>query len=204
MRSLLLLGVLGAAGLVMARPEAARAAPPAEAARADRPVRIDLQVPAGAEVWFGGPKTMQTGSFRRFVSPPLTPGRDYAWTVRVRWTEDGRTIDRTRNLSVRAGDRLRLDYAAVGSGLVYVARTAEPAVTETRSFYQAPATPADTSAAYYAPLTRPVDLERAYPAAEGGPYDIRGRRYYYPSEWDYSPPGPPSSNAPGSIPPGDG
>ncbi len=69
-----------------------------------------MSVPANAEIWFDGAKTKQTGPSREFVSTPLAPDRSYTYHLRVRWTEDGRTIERTRRVPVRAGDRIRLDF----------------------------------------------------------------------------------------------
>jgi uncharacterized protein (TIGR03000 family) len=73
-------------------------------------VVIDVHVPAQAEIWFDGQKTAQTGSDRRFISPPLAPGHDYSYQLRVRWVEGGSPVEQTRRLSVRAGDRINLDF----------------------------------------------------------------------------------------------
>jgi uncharacterized protein (TIGR03000 family) len=56
---------------------------------AEASARFDLTVPEGAEVWFDGAKTTQTGSLRRFVTPPLTAGRKHTYEVRVAWKTGG-------------------------------------------------------------------------------------------------------------------
>jgi uncharacterized protein (TIGR03000 family) len=61
------------------------------------------RVPANARVWIEGTPTTSTGSLRRYVSPALTPGVDYRYTVRVEWTEDGKTVTRTETVPVHAG-----------------------------------------------------------------------------------------------------
>jgi uncharacterized protein (TIGR03000 family) len=71
---------------------------------------IAVRVPANAEIWFDGEKTSQTGSEREFVSPPLTPGRTFSYDVRARWRDNGRTVDRTRHVDVRAGQRQKVDF----------------------------------------------------------------------------------------------
>jgi uncharacterized protein (TIGR03000 family) len=72
-----------------------------------------LRIPPGAEVWFNGTKALsQTGSVRPFVTPALEPGWDYAYEVRVRWRENGRPVEQTRHILVRAGDRLALNLTA--------------------------------------------------------------------------------------------
>jgi uncharacterized protein (TIGR03000 family) len=135
MRSLAGLYVgLGAVGLLLG-PGTARAAPGSQAA-ASGPVSITLYVPAGAEVWFDGTKTVQTGSVRHFVSPSLPEGRDYAYQLRVRWQDGGRPVDRTRRLEVRAGDRITLGYAGMSAAPVaYAAPDVQPAARVTQSYY---------------------------------------------------------------------
>lgn len=66
--------------------------------------RIDVQVPADAEVWIEDAPTAQTGPERHFVSPPLLRGRRYAYQLRARWTENGKAVEQTRDLVVRAGE----------------------------------------------------------------------------------------------------
>jgi uncharacterized protein (TIGR03000 family) len=72
-------------------------------------VAVEVRVPAGAELWFEGKRTSQTGAVRQFVSPPLTPGSTYAYQVRARWLENGQPVERSREIKVRAGERLTID-----------------------------------------------------------------------------------------------
>jgi uncharacterized protein (TIGR03000 family) len=72
--------------------------------------RVDVRVPANAEVIFEGAKTTQRGSSRRFVSPPLTPGGNYSYDIEARWMENGRQVSRTRHVPVRAGQVVRVDF----------------------------------------------------------------------------------------------
>jgi uncharacterized protein (TIGR03000 family) len=66
-------------------------------------------VPANATVWVDGNKTQQTGEGRHFLSPPLTPGKSYTYQLRVRWMKDGKPLEQTRDIAVRAGSHVRLD-----------------------------------------------------------------------------------------------
>ena len=79
---------------------------------ADQAVHIAVRVPRNAEIWFDGQKTQETGAFREFISPPLSPDRAYRYEVRARWTERGQTMDRTRRITVHPGDWIRLDFAS--------------------------------------------------------------------------------------------
>jgi uncharacterized protein (TIGR03000 family) len=67
------------------------------------PAIIDLAVPEGAQVWFNDRATAQTGTERRFMTPPLNPDNNYHYQVRVLWTEDGKPVERTRYINVIAG-----------------------------------------------------------------------------------------------------
>ena len=71
---------------------------------------VRVEVPTNAEVWFGGHKTNQTGTERLFHSPPLEPKGNYTYEVRARWTENGKVVDLTRNVPVRAGDNASIDF----------------------------------------------------------------------------------------------
>jgi uncharacterized protein (TIGR03000 family) len=71
---------------------------------------IRVQVPAQARVWFDNQSTSQTGAVRDFVSPPLTPGQEYRYTVRATWSEDGHEIQRQQVVSFSAGDPVSIDF----------------------------------------------------------------------------------------------
>jgi uncharacterized protein (TIGR03000 family) len=71
---------------------------------------VGVRVPPGADVWFDGERTSQTGAVRIYVSPRLVPGARCAYQVRARWTERGHTFDETRKIPIHAGDRLRVDF----------------------------------------------------------------------------------------------
>ncbi len=71
---------------------------------------IDVHVPADAQVWFDGDPTNQRGSDRVFTSPSLDPGKAYHYEVKARWTENGRPVERTKRVEVRAGQRTTVDF----------------------------------------------------------------------------------------------
>jgi uncharacterized protein (TIGR03000 family) len=75
--------------------------------------RVKVTLPsADAEVWFEGQLTRQRGTQRGFVSPALEPGREYVYDVRARWTENGREVERSRTVRVRADGVARVDFTA--------------------------------------------------------------------------------------------
>jgi uncharacterized protein (TIGR03000 family) len=96
----------GAARLLSVR--AGSSAPAADTAR------IEIRVPEGADVVFGGQATRQTGAVRRFESPPLMPGTDYTYAVTVTWTAGGKKVTESRELVVRAGTQMNESFPAAG------------------------------------------------------------------------------------------
>jgi uncharacterized protein (TIGR03000 family) len=87
--------------------------PPRERPRpAGDTVYLTVQVPAAAEIWFQGTKTTQKGPVRLFESPPLKPGKTYTYTIRARWTDNGRPIEQTREVAVHAGEWTKVDFSA--------------------------------------------------------------------------------------------
>jgi uncharacterized protein (TIGR03000 family) len=73
---------------------------------------MDVRVPADAEIWFEGAKTGQSGPKRTFVSPPLEKGQAFTYEIRARWTEGGKPVEQTRQVNVRAGEQVQVDFAA--------------------------------------------------------------------------------------------
>lgn len=71
--------------------------------------RVRVTLPANAELWFDGHRTSQTGSVREFSTPPITPGTEYSYQLRARWTRDGHEVERTRNIEFQAGDRVAVN-----------------------------------------------------------------------------------------------
>jgi len=76
-------------------------------------VTVDVPVP-DADVWFDGVKMTQSGMTRVFTSPPLQAGQNYVYDIRARWTQNGVAVDRTRHVSVHAGDRITVDFTQPG------------------------------------------------------------------------------------------
>jgi uncharacterized protein (TIGR03000 family) len=78
----------------------------------DNRARLLLIVPANAEVEIAGRKMDQaSGAEREFVSPPLSPGKRFSYSVRVRYTADnGKVVDETRKIFIRANDWWRVDF----------------------------------------------------------------------------------------------
>jgi uncharacterized protein (TIGR03000 family) len=71
---------------------------------------IGVQVPANAELWFEGEKTAQKGTNREFDSTPLTPGREYTYEIKAQWRDGDRDVSETRQVVVKAGVQVNVDF----------------------------------------------------------------------------------------------
>jgi len=69
------------------------------------PAVVTVMVPDGAQVWFDGKESTDTGNSRVFTSPMLQPGQPTMLTVKARW--DG--SNREMQLPIRAGDKMSVD-----------------------------------------------------------------------------------------------
>jgi uncharacterized protein (TIGR03000 family) len=84
---------------------------PEELAAARRFAVVEVRLPAAdAQLWFDDVLTRKRGPDRVFQTPPLEPDRSFYYIVRARWMENGRGVEQTRKVSVRAGRRSVLDF----------------------------------------------------------------------------------------------
>jgi len=73
-------------------------------------IRVDVPNP-GAKVWVEGKETQQQGTQRVFHSPPLEKGYNYTYHVRAAWDENGKQVEREKNVQVRAGQESTVSFA---------------------------------------------------------------------------------------------
>jgi uncharacterized protein (TIGR03000 family) len=72
---------------------------------------IEIRLSANATLWVLGQKVSTTGAVRHFYSPPLAEGDTYTYEFHARWTDaNGKTVDRTKSLDVKAGSWLGVDF----------------------------------------------------------------------------------------------
>jgi uncharacterized protein (TIGR03000 family) len=74
-----------------------------------------VRLPADADLWFNGTKMTATGPVRVFSHPLVTPGRQYSYTIRARWIDNGTTTDQTRTVFFTPGDNLDVSFPAPSS-----------------------------------------------------------------------------------------
>jgi len=77
----------------------------------ERRGHILVRVPdKAAQVSFNDWKTPQQGYERSFDSPALEPGTPVSYQVRATWREQGRVVNRSREVVVSAGEEVVVDF----------------------------------------------------------------------------------------------
>jgi uncharacterized protein (TIGR03000 family) len=60
-------------------------------------------LPEDAQIWFNNQPTTSKGMVRYFESPPLRPGKQYYYTARIVWHENGQWVSKTEKIPIGAG-----------------------------------------------------------------------------------------------------
>jgi uncharacterized protein (TIGR03000 family) len=62
-----------------------------------------VHLPEDAKIWFNDHPTTTKGRVRYYELPPLTPGKEYYYTVRIVWHENGQWVSKTARALIGAG-----------------------------------------------------------------------------------------------------
>jgi uncharacterized protein (TIGR03000 family) len=79
-------------------------------ARGEAPATIIVHLPADATLTVDGQSTRSTSDTRRFVSPPLTPGKTYRYHLEARLNRPGEKAEAGKDITVRAGQRTEVRF----------------------------------------------------------------------------------------------
>jgi uncharacterized protein (TIGR03000 family) len=71
--------------------------------------RINLALPAGANLWVDGQPW--PASQKAILTPSLAPGREYVYTLKLERDRDGQKESLTRTVTFRAGESVSVDFA---------------------------------------------------------------------------------------------
>jgi uncharacterized protein (TIGR03000 family) len=71
---------------------------------------LDVHVPDEADVYVQGTKMTQQGANRRYVSPTLEPGRDYTYSLKAIWYDNGKDVTMKRQIIVQAGEHKSITF----------------------------------------------------------------------------------------------
>ncbi len=114
------------------------------------PAKVTMIVPADAKVFFDGDATTQTGTERTYLSPALPRGKQFHYNVLVRWTENGKAVEQTRRVTVRAGSRVRIALPEKAPG--DDSKGKDKQVVTTKAAKRTPATAINFKKAYNLPF----------------------------------------------------
>jgi uncharacterized protein (TIGR03000 family) len=84
--------------------EPIKAAPTPKATWIEAPATIVVELPADATLAVDGVATSSTSNVRVLVSPELTVGKEYQYTLTAQVVRDGKSVQVERNVAVRAGE----------------------------------------------------------------------------------------------------
>ncbi len=89
-------------------------------ARSEAPATLVVSLPSDAALTIDGSATRSTSGVRTFLSPPLQPDKTYQYTLKATLMRDGKPVERTKDVTVRAGQtsEVRFDFgtSAVSTG----------------------------------------------------------------------------------------
>ncbi len=90
--------------------------------------RLIIRVPENAYLDVGGTAVVGQGTadVRRFVTPPLEPGKVYHYDIQARWTDGGQQIVRDKHVQFQAGERVDIDFLAPAATETERALKAQP------------------------------------------------------------------------------
>jgi uncharacterized protein (TIGR03000 family) len=79
---------------------------------AEMPARLRIAIPTEkADIWIEGEKSEQAKRVQEYLSPPLTPGKEYYYEVRARWTDPaGKQVERKKSFPIVPGRPVFLDF----------------------------------------------------------------------------------------------
>jgi uncharacterized protein (TIGR03000 family) len=103
--------VVGYAGAPNLSTVLATGVPEAVATLPANRAQVVVRVPADAKLFADGQATQLTGPERVFLTPDLSTGRDFQYTLKVEYSANGETKSDTKQVAVRAGHRTVIEFA---------------------------------------------------------------------------------------------
>jgi uncharacterized protein (TIGR03000 family) len=77
--------------------------------------QVVIRVPADAKLFADGQATQLTGPERVFLTPDLSTGRDFQYSLKVEYAANGETKSDTKQVTVRAGHRTVVEFTALAA-----------------------------------------------------------------------------------------
>jgi uncharacterized protein (TIGR03000 family) len=82
--------------------------PPEEASAGSNTATLVVSLPPDAKLMIDDHSMISTGTLRAFITPPLTPGKDYGYDLKAEAMRNGETVTATKHVIVRAGQQTRI------------------------------------------------------------------------------------------------
>jgi uncharacterized protein (TIGR03000 family) len=93
------------------------------------PAMIRVELPEDARLTFDGESTVSTGASRLFISPLLSRGREFSYTLRAERKQGDKSVCASKTITVRAGEETQVDlrsgYATVADAVRGIEEAAE-------------------------------------------------------------------------------
>ena len=83
------------------------------------PAILVVSLPAKARLTIDGTRTSSKSALRSFITPKLTPGVVYSYTLTATWTLNGRQVSTTRHVKIEAG---RTIHVRLNGGMAVASR----------------------------------------------------------------------------------
>jgi uncharacterized protein (TIGR03000 family) len=80
-----------------------------------RPASLTVQLPEDAKLFVDNKPMKTASSTRTFRTPALQPGQTYYYDLRAEVLREGRVVDRTQRVLVRAGENVTASFADLGA-----------------------------------------------------------------------------------------
>lgn len=101
-----------------------------QAAAESSPATLTVHLPSAARLFVNDVRAQSTGPTRTLATPPLEPGYDYFYQVRVELDHAGKKLEASKKVLFRAGQNIVADFRAVEPQTV-VAKSSPAASTDT-------------------------------------------------------------------------
>ena len=82
------------------------------------PATIVVSLPADAKLMVDGKATTSTSAVRTFVSPELTPGKSYYYTLKAEVVREGKPVVVEKRVDIAAGTKVNVSFEDMGTSLV--------------------------------------------------------------------------------------
>ena len=84
---------------------------PAASSTDMQPATIVVTVPStDSKIWIDDQPNTQSGTVRTINMPALTPGKEYKYTVKASWSENGKIVENIKKVSVWSGKSTSVDF----------------------------------------------------------------------------------------------